>query len=79
MTFQQWKNYKKHYIHLNTTFEMPLFLLQEFDEQTTAFDCYKYGLFLHDQQMINRLFFKLLLSKYVLKILATCLASSKAG
>ena len=52
MTFQQWKNYKKHYILLNTTFEMPLFLLQEFLEQATAFDCYKYGLFLHDQQII---------------------------
>lgn len=31
---------------------MPLFLLQEFLEQATAFDCYKYGLFLHDQQII---------------------------
>ena len=36
------QNYKKHYILLKTTSEIPLFVIKEDREQTAAFDYYKY-------------------------------------
>ena len=85
--FLRWENYKKHCLLSKIAFEIPLFLIKEVCEQTAAFNCYKYGYFLHDQQKMSsskRLyalftlianslasFFNLLFSKYMLKILAT--------
>ena len=51
MTFLHGEDEKKHVILLKTTFETPLLLLKEVSEQAAGFDYYKYGYFLHDQQM----------------------------
>ena len=76
------------------TSEIPLFLIKKVLEQTAAFDYYWYGYFQHEQQMRPSKkglyhvvtfvakslvsFFNLPFSKYVLKVLATFLVSSKA-
>ena len=84
MTFLHQKDDKKHCILVKTTFEICLFLIKEVSEQTAAFNYYKYGYFLHDQQMRPSkniistfvasalvLFFNLLYSNYGLKNLAS--------
>ena len=43
MMFLHQKIFKKHYILLKTTFEIPLFLVEEDWEQAAAFNYYKYN------------------------------------
>ena len=51
MTFLDQEDDKIHCILFKTTFEIPLVLIKEISEQTVIFNYYKYGYYLHDQQM----------------------------
>ena len=51
--FLRWENYKKHCLLSKIAFEIPLFLIKEVCEQTAAFNYYKYGYFLHDQEKMS--------------------------
>ena len=48
MTFLHWRDYKKSWILLKTTFEIPLFLIKELHD--SCFGLYKYSYFPLDQQ-----------------------------
>ena len=84
MTFLHRKGNKKHCILVKTTFEISLFLIKAVSEQIAPLNYYKYGYFLHNQQMrpsknvmstfvASSLvsFLNLFFSNYGLKILAS--------
>ena len=83
MAFLHWKNYKKHERFLNTTFEIKWFLF--LNTNLVISHIIRWG-FQKTLYPVNTFIpsslvslFNLMLSKYVIKILAECLASSWAG
>ena len=80
MAFLHWKNYKKHERFLNTTFEIKWFLFLDTNLVISHIisEAFKKKLYPVNTFIPSFLvsLFSLLLSKYVIKILAKCLASS---